>query len=88
MTDKPAFGTWYPIETAPKDGSIIYLTRMEDGVPQEIWPMQWAHIKRNGLFPGVVGMWTTPDGALTWNGDAENGGPTHWSPLPPPEGEK
>jgi hypothetical protein len=31
---------WQPIETAPKDGSVIELTWMEDGKPQEIWPMQ------------------------------------------------
>src|SRR5437762_1330141 len=78
---------WQPIETAPKDGTIIRLTWMDNDHPQEIWPMQWAHIMRNGLFPGKVGMWTTPDGSLTWNDSDPNGAPTHWMPLSnPPKG--
>jgi hypothetical protein len=42
--------------------------------------MQWAHIQRNGLFPGKVGMWTMCDGSMTWNDD-DGYGPTAWRPL-------
>jgi hypothetical protein len=69
---------WLPIDTAPKDGTVIELTWMDGGKPQEIWPMQWGHIQRNGLFPDSVGMWVATDGSVTWNGSAEDGGPTHW----------
>ena len=74
--------TWAPISTAPKDGTVIELTALdEDGDPFEIWPMSWQHIKRNGLFPGVIGMWATPYGSLTWNADMNGDyGPTHWRP--------
>lgn len=73
---------WQPIETAPKDGSVIALTSFfDDGEQFETWPMQWMHIQRNGLFPGKTGMWTHPSGGLTWNDDGVGGGPTHWRPL-------
>lgn len=67
---------WRPIETAPKDGRVIDLTWLEDGIPAEIWPMKWDHSQTNGLFPGRVGMWVSLDGSVTWN-DVDNG-PTHW----------
>ena len=75
-------GEWLPIDTAPKDGTEILLTAFEDdGAQFETWPMRWAHIQRNGLFPGRIGMWTHVSG-ITWNDDSLGAGPTHWMPLP------
>jgi hypothetical protein len=79
--DREEVMDWQPIETAPKDGTVVELTWLENGKPQEIWPMQWAHIQRNGLFPGKVGMWTLPNGGATWNDDDPDGAPTHWRPA-------
>lgn len=72
---------WQPIDTAPKDGTVIELTALDDGVPFEIWPMLWSATQRNGLFPGRVGMWVMSDGSLTWNADLDGCGPTHWRPA-------
>jgi len=69
---------WFPIAVAPKDGTPLELTWMEDGEPQEIWTMQWGHIQKNGLFAGKVGMWVMPCGLVTWNDDGKGGGPTHF----------
>lgn len=73
---------WQTIDTAPKDGTVIELTWMENDRPQEIWPMQWGHIQRNGFFPGKTGMWVATDGSLTWNDDDPDGAPTHWRAAP------
>jgi hypothetical protein len=80
---------WQPIETAPKDGTVVLLTAFdEDGRPfGEEWPCYWGHIQQNGLFPGVTGMWTVTGGGVTWSEAPEEGGPTHWRPLPPAPGE-
>lgn len=75
---------WRPIDTAPRDGTLIEITALEDdGTPFEIWPMRWDAELRNGLFPGAVGFWAAPDRSITWNEDSF-GGPTHWRPLPKP----
>lgn len=74
---------WQPIQTAPKDGTLIKIGWKEPHHTemQEWFVMRWGHIHKNDLFPGQVGMWVAPDGSLTWNGTAEEGGPTHWMPL-------
>ncbi|MEN6621463.1 MAG: hypothetical protein ABFD50_07950 [Smithella sp.] len=78
---------WRPISEAPKDGSLIQLTWMENGKPQEIYTMQWGHIQKNGLYPGVVGMWVDPGGNFTWNESNPEGAPTHFRYLPQPPKE-
>lgn len=69
---------WQDISTAPRDGTLVELTWMENGRPAEIWSMRWGAIHRNGLFPGQIGMWVAPDGSCTWNEQYLDGAPTHW----------
>lgn len=68
---------WNDISTAPRDGTEVELTWIDDNGPNEIWPMKWDPDFRNGLFPDVVGFWVTPDESLSWN-ERGDGGPTHW----------
>jgi hypothetical protein len=64
--------TWQPIETAPKDGTLILLANIED--IHDPWV--------------VCGQWNKGAGwynqfACAGNGDCKIR-PTHWMPLPPP----
>ena len=74
-------GGWRPIETAPKDGSVLLLW---DGEAQDMGWMSNCHI----------GFWSEPiDAPGDWidgMGRREEFYPTHWRPLPSPpvkEGE-
>jgi hypothetical protein len=81
MTD--TFNEWQPIHTAPRDGTLIWITSLDEkGEPDacvDAAPMRWNPAKENGLFPGVRGFWEVSDGSLTWH-DGEYG-PTHWRPI-------
>lgn len=76
---------WQTIDSAPRDGTEILLTWMEDDQPQDIARMRWNPHATNFLFPGVVGMWDAM--TFTWTEHNPDGAPTHWMPLPPPEDE-
>ena len=81
--------SWMPIETAPKDGTLVYLIALDkDGICEVASPgaMRWSHTQRNGLFPGIVGMWVSPEADFTWQ-TSDGYGPTHWMPLPEPPKE-
>lgn len=83
-------GDWQPISTAPRDGSEVELTWMDDGKPQEIYPMRWNRFAENPLFQDGKGIWamhsrTTNEIYLTWTESDPDGAPTHWRSLPQPE---
>lgn len=68
---------WSLIKDAPRDGTNIDLTWIEDGKPQIIAPMWWDGTATNGLFPGKRGFWVTAGRDVSWS---EHGGhgPTHF----------
>jgi hypothetical protein len=67
---------WLPIHTAPRDGTLIWISDMDGHTA----PMRWNAERENGLFPGVVGFWELSDGSMTWNEEGDLG-PTHWRPI-------
>jgi len=68
---------WKPIETAPKDGTVILLA---DNEMENIVEMRWDATMTNGLYTGEEGFWTTPDRSMTW--DHRGGfGPDKWMQI-------
>jgi hypothetical protein len=63
--------SWYPIETAPKDGSHIWLYTPLDHQAVGYWLSceEWG----GWMFADELLADVKPDGM----------GPTHWMPLPP-----
>lgn len=74
---------WQPIETAPKDRSILVVggTWSSDGGGSGMCDNDYP------LTQSVIACWQR-DGWCMGNGDAYNeewwATPTHWMPLPPP----
>jgi len=76
---------WQPIETAPRDGTEIVLTWMENGNPQEVYPhMVWNQFAGNKSVQDGKGIWALHgrSGAIlrTWS-EANGDGPTHWMAM-------
>lgn len=73
---------WHTMASAPRDGSMVDLTWMEDGEPQEIWPMRWDADATNPLVQAGKGIWAihSLDGniEMTWSEENPDGSPTHW----------
>ncbi len=77
---------WQPIETAPRDGTPVTLTWIENGKPQEIYPnMVWNRFAGNSLVQSGKGIWAIHgmDGRIltTWSEENPDGAPTHWKPA-------
>lgn len=69
--EKPSHGK--SIDTAPRDGTLIMVGDPEVGR----FLMKWNPNATNGLFPGAVGFWETPNGSMTWS-EHNDCGPTYW----------
>lgn len=75
---RDALPVWRPIETAPKDGTVVLL----------LCKYEWASdVHRNGICVGFFGPANRWDMAITGNYlQSLEIDPTHWMPLPtPPE---
>jgi hypothetical protein len=70
---------WQPIETAPKDGTIIWLWGTCESSPQAR-----PHV---GCEDMETGFWV-PHGWYSNNGNYWIVEPTYWQPLPEPPKEK
>jgi hypothetical protein len=71
-------GQWQPIETAPRDGSLVLLQPCDHRELPFIG--SWDHV---GRFTTSPKMWL----GYTYGAMSE-GDVTHWMPLPePPEGD-
>lgn len=63
-----------PIESAPRDGTLIILRA--DDAPDMV--MRWNASGRNALVQPGPGIWETETGDVTWSEYRAGSGPTHW----------
>lgn len=79
------YGKWEPIETAPKDGTIIILT---DGRQPHVGYWGIGHPYAHKFGVDETYPWAFVDGTGDCNAwmSEPRFGPTHWTPfdLPPP----
>jgi len=76
LASMPRFTEWQPIETAPKDGTVILLatSKVDDGHMQTAY---WDEC--DGIAEGKTAWaWHHTDAGLYWHKDMF----THWMPLP------
>ncbi|MGN6064905.1 hypothetical protein [Brevundimonas diminuta] len=64
------------IETAPRDGTAIYVTA--EGEPMR--RMSWNQFGSNPLVQAERGIWWGEKGGYTWS-EKDGFGPTHWVPT-------
>lgn len=79
----PVFGTWQPIETAPRDGSdiIVGFDTASVWIVHVAW---WRDIKEWMEWKEEdVGWWSYTNNSVTQEKLEDYRTPTHWMPLPP-----
>lgn len=65
-----------PIDTAPRDGTLVEVYADGDGP----FVMRWNASGTNWLVSKQPGIWEAADAAFTWCED-DGMGPTHWRPA-------
>lgn len=79
-----ARATWLPINTAPRDGTLIWIARLNKlGLPAGKERMHWAVGIRPGIVAAPRGFWSAPGGYRRWTPEDDGGkdyGPTIWRP--------
>ena len=75
---------WQPIETAPKDGTSVFLCRAIDADGN---PIDWSgDLKTAQVFVQVASWWSDDDGWVVYcsliSEPRLHFEPTHWMPLP------
>ena len=78
-------GEWQPIETAPRDGTLILVSFGAKGVRAVSWDDPWSD---DWPVDPDKGLWCVSDdkhGPYPLRGYLDTGpnAPTHWMPLPP-----
>jgi len=85
---------WQPIETAPKDGTVVLVYLETGGVPvvHRAWhdsPQEWEKLAENGLVLDSreewVGWWSYTCGSVTQARLAGWQTPSHWAPWNGPQ---
>jgi hypothetical protein len=69
---------WQPMETAPRDGSVILIRTERGGVEAAYWNLAPSAVGADRRYP-----WTFLDPTNGTNSRMDGDfGPTHWQPLP------
>ena len=75
--------SWQPIETAPKDGTIILLCRTTGKREPEVYPGAWCPDEtEEAEYPWL--FWERLNKQQVKPNGWADGIPTHWMPLPEP----
>lgn len=71
---------WQPMDTAPRDGTPVWLCD-KHGDAGGPFPMQWDARAVNPLFQSGPGIWVLLGGGMTWTEQDPDGAPELWAPY-------
>lgn len=77
---------WQPIETAPRDGTIVLLSNLTDGYVEFGWFV--APCEMDDSLEDDEPDWFTKEGEYLGSVGKSDTAPTHYKPLPAPPAEE